>query len=97
MTHQQLLALYPTTNSTFAQKFPKTSVFATVAVGYIYYYFGDNSNFVTQDAQEAYASISRAFFGYDFAATYYWDIETDNDSYSEPQWTRDTSLAHASL
>ncbi len=57
--------------------------FATVAVGYIYYYFGDNTNFVTQDAQEAYASISRDFFGYDVTALYYWDIETDNDGYSE--------------
>lgn len=57
--------------------------FLTASVGYIYYYFPQNTAFPTDDAQELYASVSREFFGFDVSATYYWDLETDNDGYSE--------------
>lgn len=54
--------------------------FATVAVGYIWYIQDKN---LFDDAQEAYFSVSREFFGVDFSATYFWDIESDNDGYTE--------------
>ena len=61
--------------------------FATVAVGYIYYHFPQANGtafFVPfDDAQELYFSVSKEFFGVDFSAAYFWDIETDNDGYSE--------------
>ncbi|MDP4781644.1 MAG: hypothetical protein NWS16_15590, partial [Akkermansiaceae bacterium] len=61
--------------------------FASLAVGYIYYTFpqGDtltNPNFV-QDAQEVYLSASREIFGVDASIAYFWDIETDNDGYTQ--------------
>lgn len=61
--------------------------FATVAVGYIYYHFPLSDtlkavNFL-DDAQEAYLSVSREFFGVDASLSYFWDIETDNDGYSQ--------------
>ncbi|MGJ8642727.1 MAG: hypothetical protein ACSHX9_04905 [Luteolibacter sp.] len=61
--------------------------FASLAVGYIYYTFpqGDlltNPNFF-QDAQEVYVSASREIFGIDASLAYFWDIETDNDGYSQ--------------
>lgn len=61
--------------------------FATVAVGYIYYHFpqanGTAFFIPVDDAQEVYFSIAKDFFGVDFSATYFWDIETDNDGYAE--------------
>lgn len=63
--------------------------FATVAVGYIYYHFpqGDINALPAanpfQDAQEVYVSASREIFGLDASIAYFWDIETDNDGYSE--------------
>lgn len=61
--------------------------FATLAVGYIYYHFpqGDLNALLNpfQDAQEVYVSASREIFGIDASITYFWDIETDNDGYSE--------------
>jgi uncharacterized protein (TIGR02001 family) len=59
--------------------------FASVAVGYIYYHFpqgGQNNGFV-DDAQEAYVSVSKEIFGIDASLSYFWDIETDNDGYSQ--------------
>lgn len=61
--------------------------FASVAVGYIFYHFpsGDvnnNPNFF-QDAQELYVSASREIFGVDASIAYFWDIETDNDGYTQ--------------
>jgi hypothetical protein len=55
--------------------------FATAAVGYISYMnFGTNS---VDDAQEVYFSLAQTYFGVDFSLAYYWDIETDNDGYTE--------------
>ena len=64
--------------------------FATVAVGYIYYYFpqgdlnrGANGAFQIDDAQEAYISVSKEFYGFEASLAYFWDIESDNDGYSQ--------------
>ena len=54
--------------------------FATAAVGYIYYM---NQRNILDDAQEVYFSLAKEFFGVDFSLTYFWDIETDNDGYTE--------------
>lgn len=63
--------------------------FATASVGYIYYY-NDNSNDLRDffsghlsDAQEISFGLSREFYGVNVSLTYYWDIVTDNDGYSE--------------
>lgn len=55
--------------------------FATAAIGYINYQ-NMNSSFSVQDAQEVYFSLAQSYFGIDFAYTYFWDVETDNDGYS---------------
>jgi len=61
--------------------------FVTAAVGYIYYYnpqgFANKLGNPIDDAQEAYFSIAKSYFGLDMSLTYFWDIETDNDGYSE--------------
>jgi len=62
--------------------------FATVSVGYIWYNNQGNDNTAlfgpgTDDAQEVTFGIAREFFGVNFGLTYFWDIETDNDGYSE--------------
>jgi hypothetical protein len=54
--------------------------FATAAVGYISY---QNLRQLGDDAQEVYFSLAQTYFGVDFALAYYWDIETDNDGYTE--------------
>lgn len=54
--------------------------FLTAAVGYIYY---ANMGTAAADAQEAYFSVAKSFYGVDFSLAYYWDIETDNDGYTE--------------
>jgi len=54
--------------------------FASLAVGYISY---QNLRALGDDAQEVYFSASKEFFGVDFSLTYFWDIETDNDGYTE--------------
>lgn len=54
--------------------------FASLAVGYISY---QNLRALGDDSQEVYFSASREFFGVDFALTYFWDVETDNDGYTE--------------
>ena len=55
--------------------------FLTAEVGYIYYYNFDSD--ITADAQEVYFGVSRSFYGFDASLRYYWDIELDNDGYSE--------------
>jgi uncharacterized protein (TIGR02001 family) len=55
--------------------------FATAAVGYIFYHYPQD--FIANDAQEVYASLSREFFGFNTSLTYFWDIEGDNDGYAE--------------
>lgn len=54
--------------------------FASLAVGYISY---QNLRAAGDDAQEVYFSASKDFFGVDFSLAYFWDIETDNDGYTE--------------
>ena len=62
--------------------------FLTAAVGYIYYF---NEDAVSQnlplkfidDAQELYFSVSRDFGFANASLTYFWDIEQDNDGYTE--------------
>jgi len=61
--------------------------FATASVGYIKYINDDttakNLGLLVDDAQEVYFSLAQTYFGVDFALTYFWDIETDNDGYLE--------------
>jgi hypothetical protein len=64
--------------------------FLTAAVGYIYYMNSEPSingffpaTFQNDDAQEVYFSIARDFGFANLSLTYFWDIETDNDGYSE--------------
>lgn len=54
--------------------------FLTAAVGYISY---QNERLLGDDAQEVYFSVAKAFYGVDYSLTHYWDIETDNDGYTE--------------
>jgi len=61
--------------------------FATVAMGYIFYYYPQGSANQTlvpiDDAQELYFSLARDFGIFNASLAYYWDIEGDNDGYSE--------------
>ena len=61
--------------------------FLTAAVGYIYYnnedVIGRNGLVAFPDAQEVYFSVARDFGFANASLTYFWDIETDNDGYSE--------------
>jgi hypothetical protein len=56
-------------------------------VGYIYYYFPQGSANKTlvplDDSQEVYFSVARDFGFLNASLTYFWDIETDNDGYTE--------------
>ncbi|RYD48704.1 MAG: hypothetical protein EOP85_03040 [Verrucomicrobiaceae bacterium] len=54
--------------------------FLTASVGYIYYW---NVGRLGSDAQEVYFSASRDFGFAEAYLTYFWDIEGDNDGYSE--------------
>jgi uncharacterized protein (TIGR02001 family) len=57
---------------------------AKAAVGYIYYHYQENwaGQFI-DDQQELYFSLSHDFGFVNASLTYFWDIETDNDGYSE--------------
>lgn len=62
--------------------------FATAALGYIYYMNEDAAGrngveAIADDAQEVYVKLSRDLGFANAYAAYYWDIETDNDGYSE--------------
>ncbi len=52
----------------------------TAAVGYINY---QNQRQLGDDAQEVYFSVAKSLLGLDFSLTHFWDIETDNDGYTE--------------
>ena len=70
--------------STFSRDFG----FANLAVGNIYYNFyrdRDRDGFKRGPvfAQEVFFSASRQFWQTDFAFTYFWDVDEDNDGYSE--------------
>ena len=54
--------------------------FATLAVGYINY---QNDTAFDVDYAEVYVSASREFNGIDTSLAYYWDVENDNDGYTE--------------
>jgi hypothetical protein len=56
--------------------------FATAALGYIYYMNEDTLDQI-DDAQEVYVKLSRDLGFANAYAAYYWDIEGDNDGYSE--------------
>lgn len=67
--------------------------FLTAAVGYIYYFNEDvisrTSSFkVIDDAQEVYFSVARDLGFAKASLTYFWDVEQDNDGYSELALTR---------
>jgi hypothetical protein len=70
--------------------------FVNVAVGYIYYQFNQGrANTILaplDDAQELYVSLSRDFGMVDVYATYYGDIESDNDGYTEFGASNETEL-----
>ncbi|RYD34509.1 MAG: hypothetical protein EOP87_09065 [Verrucomicrobiaceae bacterium] len=62
--------------------------FAVASVGYIYYYNDQDDATVgigrdLFDAQEVSFGLSREFFGLNVGLTYFWDVSTDNDGYSE--------------
>ena len=64
--------------------------FATAAIGYIAYINSDSNingffpaGFEYDDQQEIYFSLAQTYFGVDFALTYFWEIEGENDGYSE--------------
>jgi uncharacterized protein (TIGR02001 family) len=67
--------------------------FATGAVGYIKYINKDDAFLGTiDDAQEVYFSLSRDLGFAQASLTYFWDIETDNNGYSELALSKDIEL-----
>jgi hypothetical protein len=56
--------------------------FVTAALGYIYY-MNEDALGVVDDVQELYVKLSRDLGFANAYAAYYWDIEGDNDGYSE--------------
>jgi hypothetical protein len=58
--------------------------FATASIGYIKYINDDNTGATTEDAQEIYFGLSREIcYGIEASLTYYWDVEYDNEGYTE--------------
>lgn len=64
--------------------------FATAAIGYISY---QNLRGLGDDAQEVYFSVARDFGFVNASLTYFWDVETDNDGYSELALDRSFELS----
>jgi hypothetical protein len=63
--------------------------FATAAIGYIAYINSESSingffpaGTSYDDAQEVYFSLAKSYFGVDFALTYFWAMEGENDGYT---------------
>jgi hypothetical protein len=56
--------------------------FVTAGLGYIYYMNEDTYNIV-DDSQEVYVKLSRDLGFASAYAVYFWDVEGDNDGYSE--------------
>jgi hypothetical protein len=54
--------------------------FATASVGYIYY---ANLGAAGADAEEVKFALAKTLYGVDFSLAYFWDVETDNDGYTE--------------
>jgi uncharacterized protein (TIGR02001 family) len=66
----------------------------TGSVGYIKY-INDKDALATQDAQEIYFGLSKEIaYGIEASLTYYWDIETDNDGYSELAFSKSFELTN---
>jgi len=56
--------------------------FATAYIGYIWYHYQGTDEI--DDAQELYFGLSRDLgWGINASLTYYWDVETDNQGYTE--------------
>jgi hypothetical protein len=70
--------------------------FCTAAIGYIFYHYpqGSANKFLVpaNDSQEVYFSLSRDFGIFNASLAYYWDIETDNDGYSQLSLDRSFEL-----
>jgi hypothetical protein len=70
--------------------------FVTASVGYIFYHLpqgDDNSHYSPlDDAQELYFALSHDFGFAAASLTYFWDIEGDNDGYSELALSRSFEL-----
>jgi|LakMenEpi03Aug12_release.lakeMendotaPanAssembly.Ray.scaffolds.fasta_scaffold360793_1 hypothetical protein len=71
--------------------------FATAAVGYIYYMNEDffsrtGAVTVVDDTQEVYVKLSRDLGFANAYAAYYWDLEGDNEGYSELGFSRGFEL-----
>jgi hypothetical protein len=70
--------------------------FATGAVGYISYINNDSGpslfGLKNDDAQEIYFSLSRDLGFAQASLTYFWDIETDNNGYTELALSKDIEL-----
>ena len=68
--------------------------FLTASVGYIYRFNEDVADqnglgeFLSDDSQEVYFSVARDLGFASASLTYFWDIEGDNDGYSELALTR---------
>jgi uncharacterized protein (TIGR02001 family) len=54
--------------------------FATASVGYIYYAYLGTAG---ADAQEVKFALAKSFYGVDFSLAWFWDIDLDNDGYTE--------------
>ena len=71
--------------------------FLTAAVGYIYYNNEDvisrNGLKLIDDAQEVYFSVARDFGFANASLTYFWDVEQDNDGYTELALDRSFELS----
>jgi hypothetical protein len=62
---------------------------ATLGLGYIYYW---NMGQLGADAQEVYFTVSRDFGFVEAYLNYYWDVDGDNDGYTELGFTRSWEL-----
>jgi hypothetical protein len=68
--------------------------FATASLGYVYYNNEDALGLI-DDAQELYVSVSRDLGFASGYATYFLDLETDNDGYSEVGLSRAFEIAES--
>lgn len=68
--------------------------FADVTVGYVFYHFFNQAD----DAQEIYFGVSKDLCaGVSASLTYYWDIETDNNGYTELAASKSFEIAQKQL
>lgn len=65
--------------------------FATASVGYIFYHFFDEPGF--SDAQEVFFGLSKEIYGVTTSLKYFWDIETDNQGYTELGFAKSFEVA----